>query len=426
MKIKRIITILAMFLCIGFLGGCSDTVQPNSTTDSVVSDVPTELLALRLDDYENMSIAEYREKVWQTISTDEKNYFSLLDSIREDVSINDTTTDAYFVKYVLVPTIAEKWNEWSFQGSIIKDISITEYALHYTIDNAENILMGERNRAVSEMANGFANVINGSTAEQLSNEIEMQKALEAKAQKLSEQFSDSAFQITAEISYRADNAQSEKILPNGETVTEQRGDIGTEADYRLLLSLKSEGYQEMSVDEFLQNYIELAQKDGFQDSYARVQRDISMNDIQVTLSDEERAFLTITLEATSQEFTAKFQSKSKTPSLRYRIEKRETEVMDGQEIPVFEIFIDYVLNYNVLDSKGLSVQERDTFLIGITDGIKTFIDKQTENELINGELTLKAETSRLEQQFNNTEIQANIDIAAFQAHDLQSNIQSLN
>ncbi|WIV13756.1 hypothetical protein [Proteiniborus sp. MB09-C3] len=426
MKIKRIISSLAMLLCIGFFGGCSDMAQPYSTTDSVVSDVPAEILALRFDDYENMSIAEYRGKVWQTISTDEKGYFSLLDSVGKDVSIHDTNTDAYFVKYVLVPTVAEKWNEWSFQGSVIKDISTTEYTIHYAIDNAENILMDERNRAISEMVAGFEDVVNGGTAEQLSNEIEMQKALEIKAQKLSEEFSNAAFQIMAELSYRVNNAPSERILPNGETVTEQRGDVGTEADYRLLLSLKAEGYQEMSVEDFFQNYIELVQKEGFQDSYARVQRDISMNDIQVTLSDEERAFLTITLEATSQEFTAKFQNKSKTPSLRYRIEKRETEVVDGQEIPVFELFIDYILNYTVLDSKGLSVQERDTFLIGITDGIKTFIDKQTENELINGELTLKAETSRLEQQFNNTEIQANIDIAAFQAHDLQSNIQSLN
>lgn len=426
MKIKKIITSLAMLLCLGVLGVCSDTAQPNSNTDFVVSEVPAKLLALRFDDYENMSISEYREKVWQTISTDEKNYFSLLDSVGEDVSIHDSNTDAYFAKYILVPTVAEQWNEWRFQGSILNDISITEYELHYTIDNAKNILMGERNHAISQMVTGFEDVINDATAEQLTNKIEIQKALEVKARKLSEQFSNPAFQIKAELSYRVDNAQSDKIFPNGVPVTEQRGDVGTEADYCLLLNLKTEDFPEMSIEDFLQSYIELAQTGNFQDSYAKVHRDISMNDIQVTLSDEERVFLAITLEATSQEFTAKFQNKNKTPSLRYRIEKRENKIMGGQEIPVFELFVEYILSYTVLNNKSLSVQERDTFLIGITDGIKTFIDNQTQNELINGELALKAEISRLEQQFNNTKIQANINIAAFQAHDLQGNIKSLN
>ena len=43
---------------------------------------------------------------------------------------------------------------------------------------------------------------------------------------------------------RVDNAQSDKIFPSSEIVTEQRGDVGTEADYRLLLNLKTEDFQE--------------------------------------------------------------------------------------------------------------------------------------------------------------------------------------
>lgn len=60
------------------------------------------------------------------------------------------------------------------------------------------------------------------------------------------------------------------------------------------------------VSDFLQSYMELVQIPGFEDAYARVSRDIAYNDIQVALKDDEIDFLKVTLEATSQEFIAKW------------------------------------------------------------------------------------------------------------------------
>ena len=76
---KLMFTITALVLCIALLVGCGRTgVLNNATSSSTagrteevpslkasersVADMPAELLALRFDHYENMSISEYQEK----------------------------------------------------------------------------------------------------------------------------------------------------------------------------------------------------------------------------------------------------------------------------------------------------------------------------------------------------------------------------
>lgn len=67
---------------------------------------------------------------------------------------------------------------------------------------------------------------------------------------------------------------------------------GTEEDYRSLLSLKTENYQDMSVASFGKALLDWGNEHF--DSYERIEEDLIRDDFQVNLSEDERSFVTIT------------------------------------------------------------------------------------------------------------------------------------
>lgn len=417
---------IVIILSICFLYGCSTSSLSDTNTmpDVTNLNVPIELLDLRFDNYEKMSVAEYRDKVLECIATDEADYFSLLDNIGEDIEdMSYSEEDSYFILNILVPTIADKWNEWRFNNNIQKEGCIVEYTISYKVKDPENITMDERNHAISTMIITIEDTLNTSTQEQLLNEKEIQKSLENEMLRLEEQVNNISFEIKTELSYRVVLQTSGVDLQINQVPFDEKRDIklrenvGTEEDYNLLLSLKTDGYSEMSVEEFLQSYIDIAQLDNFQEAYTKVLSDISLDDIQVDISKEELNFITTTLEATSQEFIAKYHSENKKPELRCRIEKQNFDAVSGRNAIVFNLFIDYILNYTVMEEDEYTIAERDKVLRSVKEEINKFIDQQNEDKLINEKSRLEDEIERIVQQFSNDKIQINIDIISFQTQE---------
>jgi len=430
---KTTLIITVFVLCISLLAGCggANSTMPgislsSASPEEMVSSMPAELLALRFDDYETMSISEYREKARGVIEENEAQYLPLIERVRSDNEIQEmqhTNADAYFIANILIPTIAEKWNTWSFSASFTSEVYMAEYTISYSILNADNITMKERNRAIAAIRDGIQEVLGSRTDGQLTDEAETQAALDNKIKELTEKYSSNSFQLETDLSYRADTIIS-PAPSDGQADMEERGDIGTEADYQLLLSLKTNGYKNLPVSDFLQSYTDLVQSADFQEACTRVLRDIACDDVRVTVTDDGMSFLETTLEATSQEFVAKYQDGYELPTLRYRIEKRRNETVNGQDILVFELFVDYCIDYSILDG-GLTVGERDTVLISIKNGVQGFIDSLTEDELINGQTALEAKIKNLEQQYSNNKMQLNINTISYRASDQYEDIQAL-
>lgn len=435
-KLFFAITTVVLFLCIVVLGGCNGgtAITPDNTDISlslpinhVVTAIPVELLAFRFDDYENLSISEYRKKVFDVIAQNENEYLSLLESVSSNSEIQEvryTDENAYFIANILIPTIAEKWNTWRFHNSSTGDYYSAEYSIYYTILNADNITMGERNEAICSIMDAVQETLDSRTAKQLSDEAGTQTALNIKIKELVKEYTTDSFQIEAELLYRTDAVTPPEITGEHASV-EERGDVGTEEDYQLLLSLKTDGYENKSVSDFLQSYVELAQTPGFEDAYARVSRDISYNDIHAAVTNDEMNFLKVTLEAASQEFIAKYQNDNELSALHYRIEKQISETVKGKDISVFELLIDYNIMYSILNDTELTVGERDASLLAVKNGVEYFVDSRTVDELANGKSALETEIEKLEQQYSNSKMQVIIHIISYQAFDQRSEIQSL-
>lgn len=433
---KLLFAVTTFVLCIALLGGRNGgNVSTKSNMDSSLSlsvnhmatVIPPKLLALRFDDYENLSISEYRTKVFEVMEQNESEYLSLIERVSTNSEIQEvkyTNENAYFIVNILIPTIAEKYNTWRINHSRAGDRYRVEYSIGYTILNADKITMGKRNEAIVAIMNGIQEILDSRTAEQLSDKAGTQTALDIKIKELVEKYNTDSFQVEAELLYRTEDTITTEITSE-QAAVEERGDIGTEEDYQLLLSLKTDGYENKLVSDFLQSYTELAQTPGFEDAYARVSRDISCNDTQIAITDDEIDFLKVTLEATSQEFIAKYQNGDGFCTLRCRIEKQISETAKGKDFSVFEILIDYNIRYSAFYDNDLTVGERDAALFACKSGMEYFVNSRTIDELVNGKSMLETEIEKLQQQYNNSKMQAIIHIVSYQVFDQRSVIESL-
>lgn len=435
---KRLFFAITTFvLSAATFGGCNEGNAPTpENTNALISQsinheattIPSELLALCFDGYENLSISEYRKKAYDVIAQNEAEYLSLIEHVSTDSKIQNTRyTDenAYFIANVLIPTIAEKWNTWRFNNSSTGDHYSAEYSICYTIVNADDITMGKRNIAIRSIMNCIQETLNSRNAEQLLDETGTQTALNKKIKDLVEKYTTDSFKIQTELLYRT-NVVAPPEITGERTAVEQRGDVGSEADYQLLLSLKTDGFEKESVSDFLKSYVKLAQTPGFEDAYARVTRDISWDDTRIALTTDEMNFLKITLEATSQEFIAKYQNDNSFSTLRYRIEKQIIETTKEKDISVFELLIDYNITYSVLNDTKLTVGERDATLFAVNNGVEYFVKGRTINELANGKSELETEIEKLEQQYSNNKLQMTINIISYQAFDQRDEIKPLH
>lgn len=434
---KRLFFAITTFvLCTAMLGGCNGGNAPTSgNTNTLLSQsinhatttIPSELLVLCFDGYENLSISEYRTKVFDVIAQNEAEYLSLIECVSTDSKIQDaryTEENAYFIANILIPTIAEKWNTWRFNNLSTGDHYSVEYSIEYTILSADDITMGKRNEAIRSIMDCIQETLDSRNAEQLLDEAGTQTTLDKKIKELVEKYTTDSFQIETELLYRT-NVVATSEITSEHTVVEQRGDVGSEADYQLLLSLKTDGFENESVSDFLQNYVELAQTPDFEDAYARVSRDISCNDSRVALTDDEMDFLKATLKATSQEFIAKYQNDNELSTLRYQIEKQISETAKGKDILVFELLIDYNITYSVLNDTKLTIGERDATLSAVNNGVEYFVDSRTIDEFANGKSELETEIEKLEQQYSNNKMQVTINVISYQSFDQRDEIQSL-
>lgn len=281
--------------------------------------------------------------------------------------------------------------------------------------------MGERNQPITAIMDCIKETLDKKTPEQLADETAIK---DATVKELINKYSTDSFKLNVDLIYRADTS----FIPTDsdpQLTMEERGSIGQDKDYQLLLSLKTKGYRDKSVSEFLQDYIELAQNPHFKEACTNVFRDIFLNDVQVDISDEDITFLKTTFEATSQEFIAQYHYSNELPTLRYSIEEQKNEVFNGSNIIVFDLNVDYDISYAVLNDTELTVAERDNILINIQKDIQKFIDDKTEDELINSKQELEKKANELEEKYSNNKIKIKINIISYQVHDERDDIKSL-
>lgn len=380
-----------------------------------------ELLALQFDGYEEMSVAQYQEKVWAY--TDTVPYRTLLERFSQSETLyasrNDNETAA-FLFYILEPLTAERWQERGFGGSVsatgspapsengILDIALLEYEITFSLKKPYVLTVRAYDDARKGMMDGLADFLQHCTKEQLQDETYMEEAILTQIGVLKQKWSTEALEIWVEYAYMPLTLEAEEDISGEQPLTtdeyyrnvaelenqpetkgEERAEeewkeprineYATEEDYRSLFTLQTAGYQQLSVADFNEALLDWGNANF--DAYERIREDYYRNDYQVELSDEELFFIGITMEFSGEENYRRIQSlrtgrPEEAPG--YRSYLMEKEAADGITWCGFE----YEFTYRLSDQNAVTVAARDGQLSGVLREINCFWEETSLEELL--------------------------------------------
>ncbi|MDE6739834.1 MAG: M56 family metallopeptidase, partial [Lachnospiraceae bacterium] len=193
-----------------------DTILQNDTgaeadraTGTEVSDIDftqeeyDQLMALRFDGYEDMTVSEFQDKVWAL--TDTPEYRDLLERFSQSEAFyekRNTDDRAAFLFNVLDPLTGDKWQERDFSGAVsvsgidsprqqnvTYDMAILEYVMTVTILDADRLRVGDYVDIRLELADQISNYLAGCMREELADEELMQGIIDSLVSELTEAFS---------------------------------------------------------------------------------------------------------------------------------------------------------------------------------------------------------------------------------------------
>ena len=349
------------------------------------------LLALRFDGYEDMSVSEFQNKVWELTDTEE--YRALLERFSQNTALyeqKDSNEIAAFLFYTLEPLTAEKWQTRDFGGGIATDYpgasdnAMLEFVFSLTIENADTLTVGAYNAARLGVVDGLWNIMHGKTKEQLQDYSFMQEAIDAEIEELNEKWNTDKLRISVEYSFLP-LSESGGGEGGQEEIQQEREPReypnGTEEDYRSLLDLRTADYQSRSVADFNMDLLEWANE-----SYERMERiniDTAQQDFSVNLDSDELSFVAITAWLSGVENGKYVQSintgrKEEDPILnQYLPSKTAEENGYGAWCDLF-----YPFSYHIADKKTLTVGERDACISNMISEIQDFWNGTDIDEML--------------------------------------------
>ncbi len=181
-------------------------------------------------------------------------------------------------------------------------------------------------------------------------------------------------QVTAEsIKEQTDNDQRAEYEPIREGVP------ATEEDYASLLALKTPDYRSKSIAEFNSELLEWSN-----DNYERMERimdDVVCNDYHVALTDDEKFFVSVTIDLSWMENKEYIRSITKNEPLQdvcANILLRSKE--DTQGLAWCSLYCTY--SYHISDREKVSIGERDDYVGGMRKSIEAFWESSSLDQLL--------------------------------------------
>lgn len=231
MKVKKI-SLAAVIFAAGLVVGVTAAFATSAANQAEMMGIFNEeftpeeydkLVALQFDGYENMTVAEYQDKVWKLTDTEE--YRELLDrfsKLSAQFPMQETFYDnpyiadtAYYLFHVLEPLTAERWWKRDFGGyvstglsnppeNVMQDMAVLEYEATLTILNADRLTVGEYIDTRFGMAEAIEDTVFSAdySARELADEEYMQIVINDTMTALTAEFSTDELQADVEWVYQ--------------------------------------------------------------------------------------------------------------------------------------------------------------------------------------------------------------------------------
>ena len=403
---KYLSLVLAALLIMGALAGCGEqgntpasatSNTPVSAKDALPSDSTftsvehEKLLALRFDGYEEMTVAEFRDKVGAV--TDTKEYADLFERLPKDTALQelkDTDEDAEFLFYIL-PLAGEDWKTRSYSGEVTSsytgDKARLEYSFTLTILNPDALWVKDYNDTRLGVMGVMQDTLRNKTKDELRDEAAIRADVQFQIDNLLQSIDQTAeLSAAIEFAYFPLPAAGEKpqvsgANENGNQET-RRAEHGTKEDYQSLLALKTPDYASMSVADFNAKLLAWADED-----FSRMERidaDMLCNDFQVSLSEEELAFIRLTVFLSGTENGNFVQSNFTGDVVADPVyqESLPQKVDKSNEMAPMWCDFGYRFSYRIANKETLTVGERDRCVGGMITAVEKFWNDTTLDDLL--------------------------------------------
>ena len=403
---KYLSLVLAALLIMGALAGCGEqgntpvpatSSTPVSAKDALPSDSTftsvehEKLLALRFDGYEEMTVAEFRDKVGA--ATDTKEYADLFERLPKDTALQelkDTDEDAEFLFYIL-PLAGEDWKTRSYSGEVISsytgDKARLEYSFTLTILNPDAILVKDYNDSRLGVMSVMQDTLRNKTKDELRDEDAIRADVQFQIDYLLQSINQTAeLSAAIEFAYFPLPAAGEKQQVSGANEKgnqePRRAGPGTKEDYQSLLALKTSDYASMSIADFNAKLLAWANEDFSRTE--RIDADMLCNDFQVSLSEEELEFvrLTVFLSGTENgEFVQSNYTGDPVADPVYQESLPQKVDNSNEKAPMWCDF-GYRFSYRIANKETLTVGERDRCVGGTITAVEKFWNDTTLDDLL--------------------------------------------
>lgn len=194
------------------------------------------LTALWIDDYEDMTVSEYQEKLWTL--TDTQEYIKLIDRLSQQTWTFETdekqgeALEAYFeyYYYVFEPLCNEKWTKQEFAGAVVwtegevytvaasdhmpqQDTAELEYVLALSIEQPDKLTAGQYYNTYRQIVEDMEAVLKERTEPELADQRLMEQILDKETKRIAAERSDENLTIIVNYGFRA--------LENGNLLEDQ-------------------------------------------------------------------------------------------------------------------------------------------------------------------------------------------------------------
>ena len=398
MKIKKtslIAVLTAIIMVAGITTVFATTAMANSNNPltaipdtDFTNDEYDKLLALQFEGYEKLSVADYREKVCTILDADYPDYMELIERMYHDDQISElryTNGTASFLNNTLIPVIAENWEKRDF-GNYIKsadkagsDGGCLEYTITRFILDSNQLTVEQHEQSIHGFMDGIQRFWESKSETELQDEATMNKAIESEIERLKKQWETPDIQLDMTYYFMPLSVFDipQENVPGTDDINEERDlPAATEAEYKLLLALKTADFKNKTVSDFNYTLLEWANEN--HEIVERISKDVAFNDIRVNLTDDELSFVTLTFPISNTQNAVMIRNEWKGGSKEYPIVQYE---LTRSEEPYVWYNLWYQISIRIPDESKLTIGERDQYLTNVINGMQTFWNEKSIEEL---------------------------------------------
>lgn len=366
-----------------------------------------ELMAMKFDGYEALTIDEYRAKVVDVIApwdgTDRA--FSLqIDRMTGDQAIREaqyTDDDAWFLMNTLRLSMMDGWKSQQLSGGAVIDGVEGNIGFRYTVEDASKLTVGERDRVLrGYLVDGVEELVREFKAGgKLEIEDYLFRTYHSDGLSISD-FSYNAYQMEG-IFEPVDSTPPDADLSADEPWEPREFPDTTNADYEKILALMTDGYKDETVADFNENLLRhMNDVPGFYKSYWGVWEDIGRGEGSYELTDAQRTFIDWTLDASNTENAAMVKTEagySTTPDCSLPEYWRTVDRI--------QLRAELRVGYQIPDGSKLTVAQRDAAISGVLGDMKDYLDQLSKDGITAlDDAVLAAEFNRLIQKYSTSAI----------------------